>query len=164
MTDPFLGVATLARRIGPVSTTPPMATDLTTAWDTCLASPAASRLARDVIASPPEDWTDARDDLAGLVQSKPEEAFLVILAAVRLIEDEKTMYWFAAGPLEDFLGTHGPAFIDRIHAIALRERRLRVFLGAVWESSMQKDVWRRVDALADRPTQYGKWDSGLTAH
>lgn len=98
------------------------------------------------------------------MHSQPEEGFLAILATIRLIEDEETMYSFAAGPLEDFLGTQGPAFIERIHAIALRERCLRVFLGAVWEGGMQKNVWRRVEALAERPTQHGKWDPGLTAH
>lgn len=142
-----------------------MPSELTSAWDECLNTASAQQLAHEWIAArkAAEEWdrTSPFETLLQWMHSDPEAAFLALLAIIRAIEDDETMYFFSAGPLEDFLGLHGGAFIDRIHAIAVRERRLRVFLGGVWEFP-PKDVWRRIEALAERPTRHGKWDSGLT--
>ena len=56
----------------------------------------------------------------------------------------------AAGPLEDFLGRHGERYLDVFHALALREQRLREVLDGVWQGSMPKRVWHRIEILQQR--------------
>jgi hypothetical protein len=133
----------------------------TSAWVRCLENPNARRIAHEWIDTYPDN-SESDHKLKLAINSDPEEGFLHILAIVRLITNEQVMSYFSAGPLEDFLGKHGPQFIDRLHAIGIQHRRLRVFLGGVWEGSIRKEVWRRVEALAERRPQLARWDFDIS--
>lgn len=71
------------------------------------------------------------EKLYTLIHEEPEKAFMTILALVQLIESDSVFFSFAAGPLEDFIAVNGPAYIDRIHKLALCHQRLRIALGPV---------------------------------
>jgi len=58
----------------------------------------------------------------------------------------------AAGPLEDLLVIHGPAFIDTVIEQGLGDEGFAAVLSAVWRSGMDPGVWRRLQSfLEDRP-------------
>ncbi len=71
----------------------------------------------------------------------------VILAAMQLTEDERILSELAAGPLEDFLGLNGGQYLDIFHNLALEHHRLREALDGVWQGSMPKWVWHRIEIL-----------------
>lgn len=56
----------------------------------------------------------------------------------------------AAGPLEDLLSYHGPAFIDRVEQEAKINRRFAWTLGGVWKFQMSDAIWNRVQVVWDR--------------
>jgi len=67
-----------------------------------------------------------------LVCERPEEAWLLILRLVELSPDERMLATVAAGPLEDLLGLHSHAFIDRVEERARTDARFRRCLSGVW--------------------------------
>lgn len=54
----------------------------------------------------------------------------------------------AAGPLEDLLANHGPAWIEIVEAEARHDRRMFWTLGCVWQNSMTDEIWKRVQRAA----------------
>lgn len=80
----------------------------------------------------------------------PEAAWPVILRLVARAEDDETLAYVAAGPLEDLLADHGAAFIERVEVEAARDSRFRRALTGVWgRNRMGEDVIRRLDALIE---------------
>jgi hypothetical protein len=55
-----------------------------------------------------------------LASANPEEGWLTILQILRLDQRPSVMENLSAGPFEDLLAKHGPAFIDRVEAEAAR--------------------------------------------
>jgi hypothetical protein len=53
----------------------------------------------------------------------------------------------AAGPLEDLLAKYGPEFIERVEQLARQDKKFNFLLGGVWQNTMSKDVWKRVQAV-----------------
>jgi hypothetical protein len=53
-----------------------------------------------------------------------------------------------AGPLESLLAEHGTDIIESVEIEARRDRRMLWTLGCVWQNSMSKDVWIRVQRAA----------------
>lgn len=92
-----------------------------------------------------------------LTHDEPETAFDVILTILRIDSSSIIEENLSAGPLEDLLAHHGPAFIERIEREASRNQRFRHLLGGVWQNSITDEVWSRVQACWDR---HG-WD-GIT--
>lgn len=130
-------------------------TDSDSAWDRWKLDPAVMAAAEKWQATNSTECTPD-ETLYRLFHDDPEKAFAIVLALIQMIQDDKTFYSFAAGPLEDFLSINGEAFIERIHALALQHRRIRVALGGVWQGTMKKPVWRRIEALGERPSQFGR--------
>ena len=115
------------------------------------------------LSSPAEDWIafwrhrektgkfpdfHASDRLEDLVRQDPDKGWLAILAVLEQIPAEPTDALFqvlAAGPLEDLLAKHGPSVLDRVEAEARRNRRFRLLLNGVWRSTIQPDVWARLE-------------------
>jgi hypothetical protein len=56
----------------------------------------------------------------------------------------------SAGPLEDLLAKHGPAYIDRIKSMARSNSEFARLLGGVWQNRMPQDIWERVHKVWDR--------------
>jgi hypothetical protein len=55
----------------------------------------------------------------------------------------------AAGPLEDFLNSYGPDYIDEIESLARQSQNFNALLGGVWKNSIDDKVWMRVQAVRD---------------
>jgi len=58
---------------------------------------------------------------------------------------ERTFAILAAGPLEDFLVSFGPSYIDRIEELARKNPRFNDLLGGVWKSLITDEIWARVE-------------------
>ena len=97
-----------------------------------------------------EDNFWAFEALYDLVSEDPEEAWPMILEILRLDQSPSVMENLSAGPLEDLLAKHGPAFIDRVEAEAARDQAFATLLGGVWQNRMTDEVWARVRAVRDR--------------
>jgi hypothetical protein len=84
------------------------------------------------------------------LHGEPDHALSIIFAAMQLTDDQRVLGRLAAGPLEDFLGVHGKAYLEIFHTLALEHRRLREVLDGVWQGAMSKDVWHRIESLKQR--------------
>jgi len=91
-------------------------------------------------------WTWAVVD--SLVRDKPELAWPILLEVMERVPDGN-LNVLSAGPLEDYLGNHGPRVIHAVEAEAAANLRLRQALAMMWQGGMTDDVWQRVQAIAD---------------
>jgi hypothetical protein len=121
----------------------PSNTDLWSAWNT---NPDIRELAEAYLTKP-SVWDREDEALCALIHADPDRALSILFAIMQLTEDQKVLDAFAAGPLEDFLGVHGEAYLETIHSLALEHRRLREALDGVWQGSMSKNVWRKIEVL-----------------
>lgn len=90
------------------------------------------------------------DELDWLVRKHPDHAWMCILAAVADHRTKPFLGLLAAGPLEDLLGIHGEAFIERIEQEARRDPLFAWTLRGVWQCQMTDAVWSRVQSVWDR--------------
>jgi hypothetical protein len=112
----------------------------------------------------PDDWADlwlrykrehrdgdfwAVDSMFFLPSEDPERAWLVILALVSRAEEEELGY-IGAGPLENLVEEHAPAFVDRIEAAALTDTKFQEALSAIWLNSLyqQPEIVARLVAAS----------------
>jgi hypothetical protein len=119
-------------------------TELWSAWQS---SPQVRELAESWMTKPDTEWTEDSESFYGLFHSAPSQALAVIFAIMQMTNDKKVLGSLAAGPLEDFLGVQGEAYIDTIQNLAFEQRRLREVLDGVWQGSMSTNVWRRIETL-----------------
>lgn len=124
-----------------------MSSNVAHLWDAWRSDLDIQEMAESWITTPRPDWTKDDDKLYQTLHTEPDKALSVIFAMMQLTDDPKCHADIAAGPLEDFLGAHGETYVDGFHALALQERRLREVLDGVWQGSMSKIVWRRVEIL-----------------
>ena len=127
-------------------------------WDAWRESPEIREFAtvwiEDCRTKPDGQWTPEDEHLKALFGdtpdkslADPERALVTLFAIMQLTDDPQVHGRLAAGPLEDFLGQHGEAYCDVFHTLALEHRRLREVLDGVWQGSMPKNVWRRIEIL-----------------
>jgi len=100
-------------------------------WDAWHSSPDIRELAEAWLTKKAGDWTEDDERLYGILHSDPDRALAVIFAAMQLIDDAGILGALAAGPLEDFLGAHGEAYLPVFQTLALRHQRLREVLDGV---------------------------------
>src|SRR6266513_392346 len=103
---------------------------------------AAYRESREVRGDDPR--FAAIEELDRLAHDEPELAWDLFLQILERDHSNHVMEMLSAGPLEDLIQYHGPAFIERIEARAKEDARFRDLLGGVWESSTP-DIWARVE-------------------
>ena len=97
-----------------------------------------------------EEQQLAFDAAADLLSDAPEDCWrLIELAATMDLTAEQIAY-FAAGPVEDILGRHGPLFIDRLEAAARSQPTIGMFIAGVWRGQMSDAIWGRVLDLRDK--------------
>lgn len=88
-------------------------------------------------------WAHEAVDL--LVRTEPEKAWSMILRLIELSPDDYVLARVAASPLEDLLGLHAYAFIDRVETQARKDPKFRRCLSGVWGwSSIPEDVQVRM--------------------
>ena len=85
-----------------------------------------------------------------MILDHPERSWPVILEILARDQGVAIIEVLSAGPLEDLLAKHGPAFIDRVEAEARRNPVFAKLLGGVWKSQMTDEIWARVQAVWDR--------------
>ena len=90
----------------------------------------------------------AFEKLDALINHDPEAAWRVIDLIWQRDRSDAILANLAAGPVEDLLARHGPAFIERIYETARKEPVFRKMLGAVWRNSIAEPVWQRLKQIA----------------
>src|SRR5208282_1055134 len=78
----------------------------------------------------------ASPELDDLVRDEPERAWRIILVLSEQSPDEEFESILAAGPIENLLVEHGPAFIERVEQRATTDPKFNHVLGGVWKSEM----------------------------
>jgi hypothetical protein len=94
------------------------------------------------------DW--AFSIVYDMIDDDPEHGWPMILEILRRDDGVAILEVLSAGPLEDLLAKHGPAFIDRVEAEARRNPVFARLLGGVWKNQMTDEIWARVLAVWDR--------------
>ena len=94
-----------------------------------------------VSASTTHWWANER--FFELMPEHPDECWHTILAILDREPGENVLAILGAGPLEDLIQEHGPAFIDKIEFEARENPPFKALLSRVWESS-NPEVWARV--------------------
>lgn len=79
-----------------------------------------------------ESYSWASDELDSLVWQQPERAWTIILLIVERGAPREVLAILAAGPLENLLREHGPAFIARVEEQSRRDSRFREVLADVY--------------------------------
>ena len=79
-----------------------------------------------------------------LVKDHADLGLDFVLAVLGTDPDKVVLPVLAAGPLEDALGYHGQAIIERVEAEAERSPEFRYLLGGVWKGQMSDEIWERV--------------------
>ena len=104
----------------------------------------------------PKNEGKSNPDLVGhsefdwAVQDHPEHAWQAILGAMENPAAKPYLGVLAAGPLEDLLSRHGPAFIERVETEARSSPDFAWMLGGVWKHTMPEEIWLRVQVVWDR--------------
>lgn len=134
-----------------------MNANATELWNAWRESTEIRELAEAWITKPSGQWTEDDERLRELFgdapDSKvadPDRALAVIFAIMQLTDDQAIHAGLGAGPFEDFLGRHAETYLDIIHSLALEHRRLREVLDGVWQGTMPKQVWRKIEMLKQR--------------
>lgn len=92
----------------------------------------------------------AFDIVFDMIQDDPEQGWAMILEILRRDHGVAVLEALSAGPLEDLLSRHGPAFIDRVEVEAGRNPAFASSLGGVLKSRTPDEIWARVQAVWDR--------------
>jgi hypothetical protein len=83
----------------------------------------------------------------------PEKAWAYILEGVRRASSEKVLGLIGASALENFLGHHGEALIDRVELEANTDPRFRTAVLNLWRWEISDAVWQRIVRLQGESAQ-----------
>ena len=76
-----------------------------------------------------------------------DEWWETILEMVRMAPNNRCLGSVAAGPLEHLLARYGVEIIDRVESQARVDEKFKQALGGVWKSSIDDEVWRRINVI-----------------
>lgn len=93
---------------------------------------------------------NALQEVLDLPSLKPDTCWRMIELAAAMELTPYQAALIAAGPLEDLLGHHGAAFIDRVESAVRRDPGMRMIAGGVWRGSMPRPIWDRFIAMRER--------------
>ena len=89
----------------------------------------------------------ASDELDDLVRGEPERAWPIILSLIHASDSDQFLAIVAAGPLENLVCEHGPAFIERVERLSAQDGQFRHALAGVWGwSRMSAELQERLRA------------------
>lgn len=94
----------------------------------------------------------AFDEMLWLVANSPDEAWSAILDILQLDPPAQVQGLLAAGPIEDLLFLHGPAFIARIEQEARANPKFSLLLEGVSQLETASGVWERFVKVRGRCT------------
>ena len=99
----------------------------------------------------------SEDDLSWVVAKiwdlcdyAPNEALDFIIEVLKLDVSSNAMAVLSAGPLEGLLRKHGARIMERVERRARSDDRLAELLGYVWQQSVSRYVWSRVQSARQR--------------
>lgn len=96
----------------------------------------------------PDDYWPYVFEVIDWEYSKPERLWQFILTVYRRKPSESVISNLAAGPLEGLLSCrYGHKFIERVVALARRDKDFNYLLGRVWQNSMSEEIWQMIQAV-----------------
>jgi hypothetical protein len=116
-------------------------------WEAWRSSSEIRELAEAWITKPAAHWTDEDEQLSGWIHQDPDRALSVMFAIMQITDDKNVLGSLGAGRLEDFLGIQGESYLDIFHSLALQHQRFREVLDGVWQGTMPKRVWHKIEIL-----------------
>lgn len=90
----------------------------------------------------------AHEELAGLCEDKPQDAWEVIIALVDAATSEPLLEAIGAGPLQELMAMHGAEFISRVEQEAAASARFRRAMAGAWLDGDDTPVWERFYEIA----------------
>lgn len=97
-----------------------------------------------------ENWGWASDRMYAILEGAPELAWSLIKELIARAPSEASLRFFAASPLEDLLSKDGELFIERVEDLASCDPKFLHAVATLRRLGMSDEVWRRVQALAQR--------------
>jgi hypothetical protein len=95
-------------------------------------------------------WGWASDRMYSILEGAPEIAWELIVDLVERAPSDRSLEYFAAGPLEDLLSKDGPRFIERVEQRARQNDKFKRAVKVLRRLGMTDDVWRRVQTASGR--------------
>jgi len=89
----------------------------------------------------------AFDVLREQVEQRPEDAWVSLLHLVDAADSAELLEDIGAGPLEDFLKTHGSSFVERVEAEAGKNEKFARAMSHVWLRRTQDPTTIRLVSL-----------------
>lgn len=80
----------------------------------------------------PEDLVRLSMEIDDMGRNDPERLWPIVTVMIDRVPDEATLWFVAAGPLENLVSWHGPRFLDRLEQRAGSNRLFRYALRGVW--------------------------------
>lgn len=101
----------------------------------------------------------AHEELAGLCESSPEDAWEVILALVHATRADTLLQAIGAGPLADLMTLHGEQYIALVEGEAAADARFRMAMTGAWLDSEDTPVWKKYYEIAGMEPPFPDEDS-----
>jgi hypothetical protein len=90
----------------------------------------------------------AFEEVYDLLSRDPERLWRIALCLIEQAPDDAALSYVAAGPLEDILAAHGPAFIERVEDKARKDSRFLLALCGVWgHHRFDPEIYARIQAI-----------------
>ena len=91
-----------------------------------------------------ENWGWASNRMLSLLRRLPELAWPITAELIDRAPSDRSLEFFAAGPLEQLLSDHGEQFIARVEERSAQNSKFKRALGMVARLRMSEHVWHRV--------------------
>jgi len=78
----------------------------------------------------------------------PATGWQMVVGLIGVARDDDALSWIGAGPLENFIGKHGIAWIDVIERDAANDPQIRRALRSSWQGGTPPDIFRRIKRAA----------------
>jgi hypothetical protein len=90
----------------------------------------------------------AHEELAGLCEFSPEDAWEVILALVDATKADTLLQAIGAGPLADLMTLHGEEYIALVEQAAAADFRFCMAMTGAWLDGEDTPVWKEYYKIA----------------
>jgi hypothetical protein len=100
-----------------------------------------------VVSEVVKEWFESDQTMFDACMEAPEVAWEAIQQILQRELTDEQVAILAAGPLENLLAFHGPAFIDRVEQQAQTNPRFNHLLGGVWRQEMDQNLWARIERV-----------------
>lgn len=105
--------------------------------------------------APDPDYSQecAAEKVRNIIDGAAGDAWQLVLKLVELVPDDREVRSFlAAGPVEDFLSSHGDHYIAEVERPAADLPCLKDLLGGVWQNTMSDGLWGKVRSIRGCPS------------